>query len=163
MAILNSQGRWGGAGGRRVGKFGLYCTCSCSTLFQLIKTFQQNFLAAPHLLLDAILLAGQAASVQHNDGSLLFLNSCTHTRLCANPPISNGHPLRVSRGNHEADGRGRQLTSSSVLHVPFGAIVLEQSVPFPTHDLPLCTFTFAICHLLPDYIYSLDTQRVHTV
>lgn len=134
--------------------FGLYCTYSCPALFQLIKTFQQNFLAAPHLLLDAILLVGQPARAQPNDGSALCSNSCSHTRLCANSPISSGHRLRVSRGNHEADGRGRQLTSSSVLHVPFGAIVLEQSVPFPTHNLPLCTFTFAICHLLPDYIYS---------
>lgn len=81
----------------------------------------------------------------------------------ANSPFSNGHPLRVSRGNHEADGRGCHLTSGSVLHVPFGAIVLEQSVPFPTYDLPLCTLTFAICHLLPDHIYSLDTERDHTV
>lgn len=127
------------------------CTCASPTLLlQLLKAFHQSSLAGCHLLLDGFLLAGQAASAQNHIMLLLHWNKMQVViqyvvlghmliHVGTHSLVRGAHCLWVGGGDHEADSRGSEFTSSCILRVPFGAIVPEQSVPFPAQNLPLYT------------------------
>lgn len=119
------------------------CTCGAgpARLLQLVEAFGQNGLAAGHPLLHALLLASQAAHTTHTYslGGAWLKEHVLMRMLFTHSPVRDCHCLGVGGGDHEADGRGCELMSSSVLHVPFGPVVPEQSVPLPTQNRPLCT------------------------
>lgn len=130
-------------------------TCSSpALLLQLLEAFQQNRLAVCHLLLDALLLVCQAADIATIIIILLViekqqntLHQNTKTTSCAPIPghgsvdslLSNVHRLSVSGRDHEARGRGVQLVSSCIPHVPFDPVVPEEGVPLPAQDRTLST------------------------
>lgn len=128
-------------------------TCaSAALLLQVIEAFLQNCLVVGHLLLHALLLACQTAHII-NVRRVKKKTNGTPSKWCVQVPwpqkcrvdiphslVGNVHRLGVSWGDHEAHGRGVELVSGRILHVPPGPIVAQERVPLPAQDRPLSMF-----------------------
>lgn len=67
-----------------------------------------------------------------------YMTFLYRSHMCATHSlVRGGDCLWVSGRDHEADSRGSNFMSTCILHIPFGPIVPEQSVPLPTHNLSL--------------------------
>lgn len=132
--------------GGGVHPFDLNHTCSCPTLLQLIETVQQNFLAAPHLLLDASLLAGQAESAQYDDPSALCINICWHKH--------NYGQTHLSEMATESGSVGGIMKQTA------GAVILRPAVSLTSHLVPLF---WSRVYLSPRTICPCTRSNVHSV